>query len=434
LKLNSLDFISIHNLVKQYQITCRQVIEYYLDKMNEGKHLNAFISIFRERALARADEIDRKLTKSQAGKLAGLIIAVKDNINIKGEKTTCGSRILSNFVSPYDATVIQRLEADDAIIIGKTNMDEFAMGSSNENSFFGKVKNPYDLSRVPGGSSGGSATAVSAKLAVAALGSDTGGSIRQPASFCGVVGLKPTYGRVSRFGLVAFASSLDQIGPIAQSVSDCAKILEVISGHDPKDSTSANIPVPEYSKLYDTPIGGLKIGIPVQYFGHELNPEIKNQIDKCCSHLSELGATTIEISLPHTEYAIPTYYILATAEASANLARYDGARYDAYYQKSQKARTLIKQDFDNAFKICDCIITPPSPSTAFKIGEKIDNPITMYHSDIYTVSANLAGIPAMSIPCGCDSQDLPIGLQIMAKPFDEEMIFRIGFAVEEGLK
>jgi aspartyl-tRNA(Asn)/glutamyl-tRNA(Gln) amidotransferase subunit A len=476
LKLNSLNFISIHSLLKQHQITCHQVIEYYLDKINEGKHLNAFISIFRERALARADEIDRKLTQSQAGKLAGLIIAVKDNINIKGEKTTCGSKILCNFVSPYDATVIQRLKAADAIIIGKTNMDEFAMGSSNENSYFGKVKNPHDLSRVPGGSSGGSAAVVSAKLAMAALGSDTGGSIRQPASFCGVVGLKPTYGRVSRFGLVAFASSLDQIGLITRSVSDCAKILEVIAGHDPKDSTSSNIPVPEYSKSYDIPIGGLKIGIPVQYFGHELNPEIKNQIDKCCSHLNELGATIVEIPLPHTEYASPTYYILATAEASVNLARYDGARYgyrtesansledmyvnsraegfgaevkrrimlgtfvlsagyyDTYYQKSQKARTLIKQDFDNAFKICDCMITPTSPTTAFKIGEKIDDPLTMYLSDIYTVSANLAGIPAISIPCGRDSQNLPIGLQIMAKPFDEEMIFRVGFAVEEGLK
>jgi aspartyl-tRNA(Asn)/glutamyl-tRNA(Gln) amidotransferase subunit A len=476
LKLNSLDFISIHNLLKQHQITYRQITEYYLDKINEGKHLNAFISIFGGRALARADEIDRKLTQSQAGKLAGLIIAVKDNINIKGEKTTCGSKILSNFVSPYDATVIQRLEAADTIFIGKTNMDEFAMGSSNENSFFGSVRNPHDVSRVPGGSSGGSAVAVSAKLAMAALGSDTGGSVRQPASFCGVVGLKPTYGRVSRFGLVAFASSLDQIGPITQSVSDCAKIFEVIAGHDPRDSTSANIPVPKYSKFCNASITGLKIGIPLEYLGHGLNPEIKNQIKKCCSRLEKLGAKTVEISLPYTEYAIATYYILATAEASANLARYDGARYgyrtesaasledmyvnsrtegfgaevkrrimlgtfvlsagyyEAYYQKAQKARTLIKQDFDNAFKVCDCIITPTSPSTAFKIAERIDDPLTMYLSDIYTVSANLAGIPAMSIPCGCGSQDLPIGLQILAKPFDEEMIFRVGFAVEQGLK
>lgn len=456
----------------QHQITCRQITEYYWQKINEGKHLNAFISIFRGRALARADEIDRKLAQSRAGRLAGLIIAIKDNINIKSEKTTCGSKILSNFVSPYDATVIQRLEAADAIIIGKTNMDEFAMGSSNENSFFGAVRNPHDLSRVAGGSSGGSAAAVSANLTMAALGSDTGGSVRQPASFCGVVGLKPTYGRVSRFGLVAFASSLDQIGPITHSVTDCAKILEVIAGHDAMDSTSVAIPVPEYSKFCNTSIDGLKIGIPVQYFGPGLNSEIKHQIDNCCSHLIKLGATTIEISLPHTAYAIASYYILATAEASANLARYDGARYGyrvesaasleemyvksrtegfgaevkrrimlgtfvlsagyykAYYQKAQKTRTLIKQDFDNAFQICDCILTPTSPTTAFKIGEKMNDPLTMYLSDIYTVSANLAGIPAMSIPCGCDSQNLPIGVQILAKPFDEEMIFRVGYAIE----
>jgi aspartyl-tRNA(Asn)/glutamyl-tRNA(Gln) amidotransferase subunit A len=476
LKLNGTDFISIHNLLKKHQITCRQITEYYLHKINEGKHLNAFISIFGERALARADEIDRKLTQSQAGTLAGLIITVKDNINIKDEKTTCGSKILSNFVSPYDATVIQRLEEANAIIIGKTNMDEFAMGSSNENSFFGAVRNPNNLSRVAGGSSGGSAAVVSAKLAMAALGSDSGGSVRQPASFCGVVGLKPTYGRVSRFGLVAFASSLDQIGLITQSVTDCAKILEVIAGHDTMDSTSAAIPVPKYSKSCNTSITGLKLGIPVEYFGHGLNPEIRNQIDKCCSRLKELGAKTIEISLPHTEYAIATYYILATAEASSNLARYDSARYgyrtesfasledmyvnsrtegfgaevkrrimlgtfvlsagyyEAYYQKAQKARTLIQQDFDSAFKVCDCIITPASPTTAFKIGEKIDDPLTMYLSDIYTVSANLAGIPAMSIPCGCDSQNMPIGVQILTKPFDEEKIFRVGFAVEQGLE
>ncbi len=324
MKFKGLDFSTIHCLLK---ITCRQLAEHYLNKINEGKHLNAFISILRDRALSKADEVDQKLVQSQVGKLAGMIIAIKDNINIKGERTTCGSKILSNFISPYDATVIQRLENADAIIIGKTNMDEFAMGSSNEHSFFGAVKNPHDLSRVPGGSSGGSAAAVSAQLAMAALGSDTGGSVRQPASFCGVVGLKPTYGRVSRFGLVAFASSLDQIGPISQSVSDCAKILEVIAGHDPRDATSANIQVPEYSKAGQLPITGLKIGIPVEYLGPGLNPEIKNQINKCCYLLNELGAKTVEISLPHTDYAIATYYILATAEASSNLARYDGAHY-----------------------------------------------------------------------------------------------------------
>ena len=476
MEYSDLDFDSIQGLLMRNQCSCRQITDYYLNKINEGKHLNAFISILGERALARANEIDRKLAQASAGKLAGLIIAIKDNINIKGEKTTCGSKILSNFISPYDATVIQRLEDADAIIIAKTNMDEFAMGSSNENSFFGAVKNPHDLSRVPGGSSGGSAAAVSAKRTMAALGSDTGGSVRQPASFCGVVGLKPTYGRISRFGLVAFASSLDQVGPITQSVRDCAKILEVIAGYDPMDSTSANIPVPEYSKSCELPTTGMKIGIPIEYFGHGLDPEIKQKIDNCCQLLEELGAKTVEISLPHTEYAIATYYILATAEASSNLARYDGTRYgyraeafssledmyvnsrsegfgqevkrriilgsyvlsagyyEAYYQKAQKARTLIQQDFDNAFKFCDCIIMPTSPTTAFKIGEKIDDPLTMYLSDIYTVSANLAGIPAISIPCGYDSQNLPIGCQILAKPFDEEMVFRVGCALEQALK
>jgi len=468
-----LDFNSIQNLLKRNHCSCRQLIDYYLNKANEGKNLNAFISIFGEQALARAAEIDRKFARSSEGKLAGLIVAVKDNINLKGEKTTCGSKILSNFESPYDATVIQKLENADAIILGKTNMDEFAMGSSSENSFFGAVKNPHDLSRVAGGSSGGSAAAVAARQVMAALGSDTGGSVRQPAAFCGVIGLKPTYGRISRYGLVAFASSLDQIGLITQSVRDGARILEVIAGHDPLDSTSAKVPVPEYAKSCELPITGLKIGIPIEYFGPGLDPEIKNQIDKCFRFFEQLGATTIEISLPHTEYAIATYYILATAEACSNLARYDGARYgyraksfsnfdemyvnsrsegfgdevkrrimlgtyvlsagyyEAYYQKAQQARTLIKQDFDNAFNDCDCIITPTSPTTAFKIGEKIDDPLTMYLSDIYTVSANLAGIPAISIPCGFDSHNLPIGVQLMARPFDEEMVFRVGYALDQ---
>ena len=470
---SNLDYDSIQGLLKRNQISCRQITEYYLKKINEGKHINAFISILRDRALASASKIDQKLAQSSGGKLAGLVIAIKDNINIKGEKTTCGSKILSNFISPYNATVIQRLEKADAVLIGKTNMDEFAMGSSNENSFFGAVKNPHDLSRVPGGSSGGAAAAVSAKIAMAALGSDTGGSVRQPASFCGVVGLKPTYGRVSRFGLVAFASSLDQVGPITQSVKDCARILEVIAGHDPMDATSANVPVPVYSESLNLPISGLKIGLPVEYFGPGLDPEIKQKIDRCGQLLEENGAKTVEISLPHTQYAIATYYILATSEASSNLARYDGARYgyrsnsfssledmylnsrsegfgnevkrrimlgtyvlsagyyEAYYQKAQKARTLIKQDFNDAFKVCDCILTPTSPTTAFKIGEKIDDPLTMYLSDIYTVSANLAGIPAMSIPFGSDSQNLPIGVQILARPFDEDMIFRVGYAIEQ---
>lgn len=473
MELTALDFNLIQDLLKKNQLSCHQLTEHYLQKINEGGYLNAFISVFRDRALARADEIDKKILRSSAGKLAGLIIAIKDNINLKGEKTTCGSKILSNFISPYDATVIQRLEAADAIIIGKTNMDAFAMGSSNENSFFGAVKNPHDPSRVSGGSSGGSAAAVSAKLVMAALGSDTGGSVRQPASFCGVVGLKPTYGRISRFGLVAFASSLDQIGIITQFVADCARILEIIAGHDPMDSTSTHILVPEYSRFCNRSIKGKKIGIPVEYFGEGLDAEIKSQIDKCCEFLIKCEAEIVNISLPHTEYAIATYYTLATAEASSNLARYDGVRYgyrstkaagieemytntrsegfgkevkrrimlgsyvlsagyyEAYYQKAQKARTLIKQDFDKAFSVCDCIITPTAPTTAFKIGEKIEDPLTMYLSDIYTVSANLAGIPAISIPCGYDSQNLPIGIQLLAKPFDEAVLFSVGNALEQ---
>jgi aspartyl-tRNA(Asn)/glutamyl-tRNA(Gln) amidotransferase subunit A len=476
LKYNGLDFTSINALLKRNEYNCHDLTKHHLEKINEGKYLNAFISVLKDRALTKATEVDRKLMTSRAGKLAGLIIAVKDNINIKSEKTTCGSNILSYFVSPYDATVIQRLEQADAIIIGKTNMDEFAMGSSNENSYFGPVKNPHDLSRVPGGSSGGSSVAVSAGMAMAALGSDTGGSIRQPASLCGVVGLKPTYGRVSRFGLVAFASSLDQIGPITRSVEDCARILEVIAGPDSMDSTSANIPVPEYSRTLKKAVQGLTLGIPQEYFGPGLDPEIREQINKCVNLLEGQGATTITISLPHTEYAIATYYILATAEASSNLARYDGARYgyrtdyitaleqmyinsrtegfgeevkrrimlgtyvlsagyyEAYYQKAQKVRTLIKGDFNKAFEVCDCILTPTSPTTAFKIAEKINDPLTMYLSDIYTVSANLAGIPALSVPCSYDAKKLPIGIQILAKPFDEETIFRVGYALEHSLK
>jgi len=476
LNLNELEFASINALLKEKKLSCHDLVEYYLKKIDEGMHFNAFISVLRDRAFNSAKAIDQKIKQSQAGKLAGLIIAIKDNINIKGEITSCGSKILSNFVSPYDATVIKRLEKADAIIIGKTNMDEFAMGSSNENSYFGIVKNPHDRSRVPGGSSGGSTVAVSARLAMAALGSDTGGSIRQPASFCGGVGLKPTYGRISRFGLVAFASSLDQIGPIARSVEDCARILEVIAGYDPLDSTSADVAVPEYSQSIKESLQDLKIGLPEEYFSSGLNPEIKKQIDTCSHLLEQLGVKTVTISLPHNEYAIATYYILATAEACSNLARYDGARYgyradsisdlenmyvtsrstgfgdevkrrimlgtfvlsagyyEAYYQKAQKARTLIKRDFDQAFKTCDCILTPTSPTTAFKIGEKINNPLTMYLSDIYTVSANLAGLPALSIPCGHDSQNLPIGIQILAKPFDEETVFRVGYALEHCLK
>lgn len=405
-------------------------------------------------------------------------IAIKDNICIKDYPTTCSSHILKGFRPPYDATVITKLRKSGAIFLGHANMDEFAFGSSTESSCYGITRNPWDLSCVPGGSSGGSAAAVAAHEAIWALGSDTGGSIRQPASFCGVVGLKPTYGRVSRYGLIAFASSLDQIGPITKDVADCALLLNLIAGHDEMDSTSANVPVPDFTRSLTKDVKGLKIGIPKEYFIDGMDPEVKQSVLAAIDDLRSQGAQFIEISLPHTEYAVATYYILATAEASSNLARFDGVQYglrcqpneprrtpiidlyeetrnqgfgaeakrrimlgtyslssgyyDAYYLKAQKVRTLIKKDFDDALKLCDAIITPTAPTTAFKIGEKTSDPLSMYLSDIYTISVNLAGIPAISIPCGFARNGLPIGLQIMAKPFDEEMIFRIAYTYEQN--
>ena len=401
-----------------------------------------------------------------------MVVAVKDILCMRGTRTTCASRILKNFTAPYTATAVQRLEEADAIVIGKTNMDEFAMGSSTENSAFGSTKNPVDETRVPGGSSGGSAAAVAAGLATTALGSDTGGSIRQPASLCGVVGLKPTYGRVSRFGLIAFASSFDQIGPFGTTVSDVAGVLNAIAGHDPDDSTSADLPVPDYTRALTSDVKGLRVGIPKEYFPPELNSEVREAVTKKVDLLRERGAVIKNVSLPHSEYTIATYYILATAEASSNLARYDGARYgkraagakdlsgmytksrseglgdevkrrimlgtyvlsagyyDAYYKKGQKVRRLIKEDFDKAFQEVDCLISPTSPTTAFRLGEKMDDPLQMYLNDIYTVSANLAGIPGLSIPCGADREGLPIGLQILGRRFDAETILRVGDFLE----
>lgn len=403
-----------------------------------------------------------------------LPIALKDNICTQGLNTQCCSRILEGFRPPYNATVVAKLKKEAIGIFPlKTNMDEFAFGSSTENSFFGPTHNPWDLERVPGGSSGGSAAAVSADEAIWALGSDTGGSIRQPASFCGVVGLKPTYGRVSRFGLIAFASSLDQIGPITKDVSDCALLLNIISGYDPKDSTSVNIEVPDYTKSLTADARGIKVGTPKEYFVEGMDQEVKDIIAEAINKLNALGAVSREISLPHTEYAVPVYYIIATAEASSNLARFDGVQYgfraqagdllemykltrgqgfgqeakrriilgtfalshgyfDAYYLRAQKARTLIKEDFDRAFNEVDVIVTPTSPTPAFKIGERADNPLKMYLSDIYTISVNLAGIPAISIPCGFTKKGLPVGLQILAKPFNEEMILRLAHAYEQS--
>jgi aspartyl-tRNA(Asn)/glutamyl-tRNA(Gln) amidotransferase subunit A len=412
------------------------------------------------------------------GKHAPIPIGIKDNMCILDEETTCSSKILKGFKAPYDATVIDKLKESGAILIGNTNMDEFAMGSSTENSCYGTTHNPWNLDCVPGGSSGGSAAAVAANEAIWAIGSDTGGSIRQPASFCGVVGLKPTYGRVSRYGLIAFASSLDQIGPITKDVEDSALLLKIIAGYDERDSTSVDMPVPDYTQALKNDVRGLKIGIPKEYFVEGLDSEVKDAVSNAIDVLKSKGATFEEVSLPHTEYGIATYYITATSEASSNLARYDGVQYgiremakktrkstlldmydetrntgfgaevkrrimlgtyslssgyyDAYYLKGLKVRTLIKNDFDKLFSDFDAIIGPTSPTTAFKIGDRVNDPLSMYLSDIYTVSANLSGIPAISVPCGFSKEKLPIGLHVMAKPFAEEMLFRIAYTYEQN--
>ena len=412
---------------------------------------------------------------------SGIPIAVKDNICIQGQPTTCASKILENFIPPYDATVIQRLKNSGFIIQGQTNMDEFAFGSSCENSAFFPTRNPWNPDCVPGGSSGGSAAAVAADEAIWALGSDTGGSIRQPASFCGVVGLKPTYGRVSRYGLIAFASSLDQIGPLTKDVRDSAYLTNIISGYDPNDSTSLNLPVGDYLKSLEKDIKGIKIGVPKEYFSlsgdgelEGLDREVKEAVREAIAQLRKLGAEVSEVSLPHTEYAVAVYYIVATAEASSNLARFDGVQYglrvrsadnliamykktrqagfgpeakrriilgtyvlshgyyEAYYVRALKVRALIARDFTEVFKEYDCIVTPTSPTTAFRLGEKLENPLAMYLSDVYTISANLAGVPAISVPCGSSKAGLPIGLQITAKAFDEEMLFRVAYNYEQA--
>ena len=452
--------------------TCEKITEEYLRVIEEKKHLNALLAVFPDKAIEQAKSVDRKLRDGNAGPLAGMVVSIKDLICVKDERITCGSKILENFVSLYDATVVQRLRNADAVIIGKNNMDEFAMGSSTENSAYGRVKLPQDEDRVPGGSSGGSAVAVRAGMSTTSLGSDTGGSIRQPAAFCGVVGLKPTYGRVSRYGLVAFASSFDSIGPLALTTRDAASVLQVIAGHDPNDSTSADVPVPNYISQLTKNMKDIRIGIPKEYFGDALDSEIRQAVEKKIDILRTNGATIEEISLPHTEYTIATYYILATAEASSNLARYDGARYgfrtenaadlsemyiksrsegfgaevkrrimlgtyvlsagyyDAYYRKAQQVRRLIKEDFDKAFNDVDCLIAPTSPSTSFKAGDKMDDPLQMYLSDIYTTSINLAGIPGISIPCGEDHQGLPIGMQILGPQFGEPTILRVADFLE----
>lgn len=460
--------------VRRGELSLRSNLEYFLKKIEEKKNLNAFNFIFNEDVLSIADSVETKIKSGSYGKLAGMVVAVKDLLSIKDKPLTCSSKILCDFNSIYTATALKKLIDEDVIIIGKTNCDEFAMGSSNENSAFGNVLNPVDETRVPGGSSGGSAAAVAAGLCDASLGTDTGGSIRQPASFCGVFGLKPTYGRVSRYGLTAFASSFDSIGSFTNNVTDAAAILEVISGKDENDSTSSGQAVPSYFKEIRNHLNPV-IGIPKEYFGKGLSSEVKKAVQNFIVQLKENNIIIKEISLPNSEYTIAAYYILTTAEASSNLARYDGARYghrskssstllemyknsrsegfgsevkrrimlgtyvlsagyyDAYYLKAQKARRIIKNDFDAAFKQVDLILTPTSPTVAFKIGEKSNDPLEMYLSDIYTTSANLAGIPGISIPVAKDKDGLPIGVQLLAPQFAELDLLKFSYFIEKNI-
>jgi aspartyl-tRNA(Asn)/glutamyl-tRNA(Gln) amidotransferase subunit A len=470
---NSID--AVRSAIMEERTTAAGLASEFYGRIKErDPAIGAFLTLCEERAMKQAQLIDQMAAEGQPlPPLAGVPIAIKDVMVTSGVRTTAGSKILENFIPPYDCTAVARLEAAGAVILGKLNCDEFAMGSSNENSAYHPVHNPRDITRVPGGSSGGSAAAVAAEMAVATLGSDTGGSIRQPASFCGVVGLKPTYGRVSRYGLIAFASSLDHIGPFAKTVKESALLLRTIAGRDPMDSTSADVPVPDYVAELDKPIKNLKVGVAKEYFGAGLDSEVRAAVEKAIQKLAQLGCEVVPVSLPHTEYAIPAYYIVATAEASSNLARYDGVRYgfrangsnlsemyrntrdqgfgtevkrrimlgtyalsagyyDAYYLKAQKVRTLLTRDFEDAFKKVDVIAAPTCPTPAFRLGEKLDDPLAMYLADIYTVTANLAGIPGISVPCGENSEDLPIGLQLFTRHFDEATLLRTAHAYEQA--
>ena len=438
--------------------------------------VHGYLTLAHDSALAQAKQADARLRDNQqSSPLLGIPLAVKDNFLTQGLRTTCASKILGEFMPPYDATTVAKLRAAGAVIVGKTNLDEFAMGSSAENSAFFPTRNPWNLERIPGGSSGGSAAAVAADQCIAALGTDTGGSIRQPAACCGVVGLKPTYGRVSRYGIIAFASSMDQVGPMTKNTRDAALLLQELAGHDPADSTSSSHTVADYSAALTGDVKGLRIGVPKEYFVSGMQPEVEQSVRAAIREFEQAGAKIEDISLPHTEYAVAVYYIVATAEASSNLARYDGMRfghradakdltetymisrdegfgsevkrrimlgtyvlsagyYDAYYLKAQRVRRLIKEDFDQAFTRCDVIVTPTAPTTAFKIGEKTSDPLQMYLSDIYTISINLAGLPALSLPCGLDNDNLPIGLQIIGKHFDEATVLRTAHAFEQATK
>ena len=475
--LETMTVESARTAVLEKQVSANTLVDEFYKKIEaEDPAIGAYLTLCKERAQQQAKRVDRLADKGDPlPPLAGVPVAIKDVLTTKGVRTTAGSKILDNFIAPYDATAVARLEAAGAIVLGKTNCDEFAMGSSNENSGFHPVKNPRNLSRVPGGSSGGSAAVVAAGTAVASLGSDTGGSIRQPGAFCGVVGLKPTYGRVSRYGLIAFASSLDHVGPLGKTVNDVALLLQHMAGRDPMDSTSADLPVPDFAAHIGEPISGLRIGIPREYFGAGLDPEVRTAVESGVQELARAGCEILDISLPHTGYAIPTYYIIATAEASSNLARFDGVRYglrdrdaktlaemyrktrdagfgtevkrrimlgtyalsagyyDAYYLKAQKVRSLLASDFDEAFAKVDAIVTPTTPTPAFKLGEKADDPLAMYLADIYTVTANLVGVPGITVPCGKSKEGLPIGLQILAKHFDEVTVLKTAHVVEHAL-
>ncbi len=476
MKLYELTIHEASRLLREKEISSQELTRAVLERIESVEEkVGAYITIAAETAIKQAELADRDISRGNISLLTGIPVAVKDLICTKGLRTTCASRILENFTPQYDAFVIKKLKKAGAVIVGKTNMDEFAMGSSTENSGVKTTRNPWDLTCIPGGSSGGSAAAVAADMCLGSLGSDTGGSIRQPASHCGVVGMKPTYGRVSRFGLVAFASSLDQIGPLAKDVTDCALIMNAIAGYDPADSTSVPEDVPDYTAFSNKGLSGMTIGIPMEYNAAQgLDPEVSSAVKNAVKVIEGLGAKCVEVTLPHTKYAVAAYYVIAPSEASSNLARYDGVKYgfrdkekkslidmyrstrtkgfgaevqrriilgtyslssgyyDAYYKKASQVRTLIMEDFKNVFKSCDLILSPVAPTPAFKIGEKIDDPLTMYLSDIFTISANLAGIPGISVPCGFSSTGLPIGLHLMGRHFEEKKLFTVAYNFEQA--
>ena len=465
----------LHEMLLRKEVTCREITESVLKRIEKVEdRIHAYITLMPEQAMQQAARADALFQKGEAGPLTGIPLAIKDLICTQGVRTTCGSHILENFIPPYDATVVEKLKAAGTIFLGKANMDEFAMGSSTENSSFGPTRNPWDPTRIPGGSSGGSAAAVAADECIASLGSDTGGSIRQPASCCGIVGMKPTYGRVSRYGLVAFASSLDQIGPFAKDVRDTALLLTAISGHEPRDSTSVDIPVPDYTRALKNDVRSMVLGVPKECFIEGIDPEVESAVREAIRILEKLGARLVEVSLPHSDYALAVYYIIAPAEASSNLARYDGVKYgfraqgnrdllemyketrsqgfgtevkrrimlgtyalsagyyEAYYRKASQVRTLIREDFQKAFSQCDVLLMPTAPTPAFHLGEKVDDPLQMYLSDIFTIPCNLAGLPGLSLPCGFSRPGLPIGLQVLSDHFQEEKIFRVAYAFEQN--